>query len=149
MPTAARGRDLTCRRTASTISSSAARWRRALDARIEMVVRRIAESPSAPLTAEACAAAVHLSFSRFLHLFKQEVGCRSAASAPGSGPQHAALCHAGLQPAEVALDIGYPDSTHFSHSIRQIYGLKPSDIFAGSRRLELIGTVAAAPGRPS
>jgi len=37
----------------------------------------------------------------------------------------------------VALDTGYPDSTHFSHSIRQVYGLKPSDIFAGSRRLSI------------
>jgi AraC-like DNA-binding protein len=38
----------------------------------------------------------------------------------------------------VALDIGYPDSTHFSHSIRQTYGLKPKDIFAGSRKLRII-----------
>ncbi|WP_309901090.1 hypothetical protein [Variovorax soli] len=35
----------------------------------------------------------------------------------------------------MALDTGYPDSTHFSHSIRQVYGLRPSDILAGSRRL--------------
>ncbi|HWV08043.1 MAG TPA: hypothetical protein VN156_00780, partial [Pseudomonas sp.] len=41
--------------------------------------------------------------------------------------------------AQVALDIGYPDSTHFSHSIRQTYGLKPRDIFAGSRKLRLLG----------
>jgi AraC-like DNA-binding protein len=36
---------------------------------------------------------------------------------------------------DIALDTGYPDSTHFSHSIRQVYGLRPSDILAGSRRL--------------
>jgi hypothetical protein len=29
------------------------------------------------------------------------------------------------------------DSTHFSHSIRQVCGLKPSDIFAASRRLAI------------
>ena len=39
----------------------------------------------------------------------------------------------------VALDTGYPDSTHFSHSIRQVYGLKPRDLFAGSRQLTVLG----------
>ena len=38
---------------------------------------------------------------------------------------------------DIALTAGYPDSTHFSHSIRQFYGLKPSDILAGSRRIAL------------
>ena len=39
---------------------------------------------------------------------------------------------------EVALQIGYPDSTHFSHSIRNVYGLTPTDIRAGSRRLAIV-----------
>jgi len=123
---------------------------RQLDPRIAMVVQRIAEAPSAPLTAETCAAAVHLSFSRFLHLFKQEVGAPFRSFRTWKRAR--SMLHYVTQDsnlAEVALDIGYPDSTHFSHSIRQIYGLKPSDIFAGSRRLELIGTAAAVPGRPS
>ena len=44
----------------------------------------------------------------------------------------------------VALDTGYPDSTHFSHSIRQVYGLKPRDLFAGSRQLIVLGDSPAA-----
>ena len=40
--------------------------------------------------------------------------------------------------AHFALDAGYPDSTHFSHSVRRIYGLQPSAIFSGSRRLQII-----------
>ena len=40
----------------------------------------------------------------------------------------------------VALDVGYPDSTHFSHSIRQVYGLTPKSIFAGCRKLALYGS---------
>ncbi len=40
--------------------------------------------------------------------------------------------------AHFALDAGYPDSTHFSHSLRRIYGLQPSAIFSGSRRLQII-----------
>ena len=37
----------------------------------------------------------------------------------------------------LAQDIGYPDSTHFSHSIRRFYGLKPRSIFIGSRDLAI------------
>ena len=40
--------------------------------------------------------------------------------------------------AHFALDAGYPDSTHFSHSLRRIYGLKPTALFSGSRRLQII-----------
>jgi AraC-like DNA-binding protein len=38
------------------------------------VIGRIKSDPSAPSCAQACAEQVHLSFSRFLHLFKEEVG---------------------------------------------------------------------------
>lgn len=111
---------------------------RRLDPRIQAVVDSIKRDPSAPLAAEDGAAQVHLSFSRFLHLFKQEVGApfrsfrtwKRARSLLHYVNRDANLAH-------VALDTGYPDSTHFSHSIRQVYGLKPRDIFAGSRRLAI------------
>jgi AraC-like DNA-binding protein len=109
---------------------------RPLDARIRAVVDRINADPAAPTSAEECAAAVKLSFSRFLHLFKQETGVpfrafrawKRARSLLRHVRQSATL-------TDIALDTGYPDSTHFSHSIRQVYGLRPSDILAGSRRL--------------
>jgi AraC-like DNA-binding protein len=109
---------------------------RLLDARIRQVVERINADPALPASAEECAAAVKLSFSRFLHLFKQETGVpfrtfrawKRARSLLRHVRQAATL-------TDIALDTGYPDSTHFSHSIRQVYGLRPSDILAGSRRL--------------
>jgi AraC-like DNA-binding protein len=109
---------------------------RRVDRRIAAVLARINHDPAAPAAADECAALANLSFSRFLHLFKQEVGApfrslrtwKRARSLLHYVNQDANLAH-------VALDAGYPDSTHFSHSIRQVYGLKPSDIFAGSRRL--------------
>ncbi|MBB3179898.1 AraC-like DNA-binding protein [Variovorax sp. Sphag1AA] len=112
---------------------------RAIDARIRAVVDRINADPAAQTSAEECAAAVKLSFSRFLHLFKQETGVtfrafrawKRARSLLRYVRQSASL-------TDIALDTGYPDSTHFSHSIRQVYGLRPSDILAGSRRLALI-----------
>jgi AraC-like DNA-binding protein len=118
---------------------------RAIDGRILAVVDAIKRDPSAPGCAAACAAAAHLSVSRFLHLFKQETGApfrrfrrwKRARSLLHHVHRDASLAH-------VALDTGYPDSTHFSHSIRQAYGLKPKDIFAGSRRLEVIAQGRAA-----
>ena len=109
---------------------------RPLDARIRRVIERINADPAAPTSADECAAAVKLSFSRFLHLFKQETGLtfrafrawKRARSLLRHVRQSATL-------TDIALDTGYPDSTHFSHSIRQVYGLRPSDILAGSRRL--------------
>lgn len=109
---------------------------RAIDARIRQVVARIVADPALPASAEECAASVQLSFSRFLHLFKQEIGVpfrafrawKRARSLLRHVRQSATL-------TDIALDTGYPDSTHFSHSIRQVYGLRPSDILAGSRRL--------------
>ena len=86
-----------------------------------------------------------LSFSRFLHLFKAEVGTpfrslrtwKRARSLLHHVTRDTNLVH-------VALDTGYPDSTHFSHSIRQVYGLKPRDLFAGSRQLTVLGDSPAA-----
>ncbi len=113
---------------------------RRIDPRIQAVVDLMRSDPAAPLAAEDCARAAGLSFSRFLHLFKQEVGApfrsvrtwKRARSLLHHVRRDANLLH-------VALDTGYPDSTHFSHSIRQVYGLKPKDIFAGSRRLAVYG----------
>lgn len=112
---------------------------RQIDARIAAVLDRIKRDPAAPALAEDFAVQARLSFSRFLHLFKQEVGApfrslrtwKRARSLLHYVNRETNLAH-------VALDAGYPDSTHFSHSIRQVYGLKPRDIFAGSRKLRVI-----------
>ena len=115
---------------------------RHLDARIAGVLDRIKSKPSEQATAQACAAEVKLSFSRFLHLFKQEVGAPFRSFRTWKRAR-SLLHHVNSDSnlVYVALDIGYPDSTHFSHSIRQTYGLKPRDIFAGSRKLRIIDGV--------
>ena len=111
---------------------------RRLDPRIQSVIERIKGDPSGRAMADECARSVHLSFSRFLHLFKQDVGAPFRAFR--SWKRARTLLHYVNRDANlthVALDIGYPDSTHFSHSIRHIYGLTPRAIFAGSRRLAI------------
>jgi AraC-like DNA-binding protein len=118
---------------------------RAVDRRIGAVLARIKADPNSPTSAQDCAEATHLSVSRFLHLFKAEAGTpfrsfrswQRARSVLYYVTQDTNL-------ASIALDVGYPDSTHFSHSIRQVFGLTPRSIFAGSRKLALYGRLAAA-----
>ena len=119
---------------------------RPVDPRIQRVIDTIKREPSVMAAAEDCAQLVDLSFSRFLHLFREDVGApfrsfrtwKRARSLLHYVNRDANLAH-------VALDTGYPDSTHFSHSIRQIYGMKPKDIFAGSRRLAIYGSALLRP----
>ena len=91
-----------------------------------------------PVTAASCATEAGLSPSRFLHLFKEETGISFRSFRAWKRARH--LLHFANQDinlAHLAQDIGYPDSTHFSHSIRRFYGLKPRAIFSGSRDLAI------------
>lgn len=116
----------------------AALYPRELDARIRAAVERIKDEPNGHASARDFAKMSHLSVSRFLHLFKADVGA-SFRSFRAWQRARSLLYHVTLQKSltNIALDVGYPDSSHFSHSIRQTYGLTPRLIFAGSRRLEL------------
>lgn len=119
---------------------------RRLDPRISSVVAQFQANSSSSMSGEACAKSVKLSLSRFLHLFKDETNMNFRtfrAWKRGRNVLHHVNVARNL--AHVALDAGYPDSTHFSHSLRRIYGLQPSAIFSGSRRLQIInGRTASA-----
>jgi transcriptional regulator GlxA family with amidase domain len=109
---------------------------RSIDSRILAVMETIKRHPSTPASAEECAEMAHLSVSRFLHLFTQEVGVAFRSFRTWKRARN--LLHyvkSDSNLASIALETGYADSTHLSHSIRQIFGLKPKDILAGSRRL--------------
>jgi AraC-like DNA-binding protein len=102
-------------------------------------VSRFQAKPSSSISGEDCANDVRLSLSRFLHLFKDETSMNFKtfrAWKRGRNILHHVNVERNL--AHFALDAGYPDSTHFSHSLRRIYGLQPSAIFSGSRRLQII-----------
>jgi AraC-like DNA-binding protein len=111
---------------------------RALDPRVARSVAQIDTFCGEPVTAASCAAAAGLSSSRFLHLFKQETGISFRAFRAWKRARHLLhFANQDLNLAHLAQDIGYPDSTHFSHSIRRFYGLKPRAIFSGSRDLAI------------
>ncbi|HJV88180.1 MAG TPA: AraC family transcriptional regulator [Noviherbaspirillum sp.] len=113
--------------------------RRRLDPRMAAVVDKINHEPCGLLGAEECARYVDLSFSRFLHLFKEDVGTTFRSFRAWKRAR--SFLHYVNTPTsltDIALDIGYPDSSHFSHTVRRYWGLTPKDIIAGSRRLAVI-----------
>ena len=115
------------------------RRRKALDPRILHVVGRIRQQPEDRYTAQDCARDVDLSLSRFLHLFKAETGVTfrrflAWKRARGVLPKMTK----GSNLTDVALDGGYADSTHFSHSIKRAFGWRPRDMLSDSRSIELI-----------
>lgn len=122
---------------------------RAMDARIAAVTNAIRERPFASYSAAAAAQAAGLSYSRFLHLFKEQMGIPFRAYRVWKRAREM-LYHVNrpVNLARLALETGYPDSTYFSHTIRHVFGLNPREIFTGSRRLTLFADAAdaAAPG---
>ena len=111
---------------------------RALDPRVARSIAQIDNFSGEPVTAASCAAAAGLSGSRFLHLLKQETGISFRAFRAWKRARHLLhFANQNINLAHLAQDIGYPDSTHFSHSIRRFYGLKPRAIFSGSRDLAI------------
>jgi AraC-like DNA-binding protein len=113
--------------------------RRCLDPRIALVAERIRQRPCAVVDAESWAELTDLSCSRFLHLFKAEIGTtfrryRAWKRARSVLPYIARRVNL----SDLALELGYPDATHFSHSIRNFFGFAPKEIFSSSRRLAVV-----------
>ncbi|HJV87759.1 MAG TPA: AraC family transcriptional regulator [Noviherbaspirillum sp.] len=112
---------------------------RRLDPRITAAVECIKCNPRDASSAEQFAEQADLSFSRFLHLFKAEVGTTFRRfRAWKRARSFLAYVNTDLNLTDIALEAGYPDSSHFSHTVRRYWGLTPKDIMAGSRTLAVI-----------
>jgi AraC-like DNA-binding protein len=119
---------------------------RNIDHRIRRSAAKLNDFSGSKMSAADCAASVGLSPSRFLHLFKEQTGVSFRAFRAWKRARH--LLHfvnEDINLAHLAQDIGYPDSTHFSHSIRRFYGLQPRAIFSGSRDLAIYRSDPAVP----
>lgn len=122
------------------------------DTRVQNTIDRIKAAPRDRVSALACAEDICLSESRFLHLFRREVGVPFRQFKAWKRARiFLTYVTQDLRLTDVALDAGYPDATHFSHSIRDVYGLTPRSIVSGSRRLSLFseGDAATHEGRPA
>jgi len=119
---------------------------RNIDPRIRRSAAKLNDFSGSKMTATDCAASAGLSPSRFLHLFKEQTGVSFRAFRAWKRARHLLhFANQNINLAHLAQDIGYPDSTHFSHSIRRFYGLKPRAIFSGSRDLAIYRSGRAGP----
>lgn len=110
-----------------------------LDARVQRSLRLMRQGGERPWEREAVAAAVHLSPSRFNHLFSAEVGVsfrdyriwsqvRSAMSAMAQGPRL----------TDAALSGAFADSSHFSRMFRRTFGMTPSSVLKPLREVRQV-----------
>jgi AraC-like DNA-binding protein len=112
---------------------------RAVDPRIRLILDALIDAlQDQAISADSCAGRIGVSTSRFLHLFKEntDISFRSARMWKRA---RRFMDHANRDDSltEVALDLGYPDSSHFSHSIRACFGLQPRSIRQGSRGMKV------------
>lgn len=112
---------------------------RALDARIASVAARMALAPADVVDAADAARCCGLSVSRFLHLFKAELGVSWRAFRAWKRARSLLPCvRSGDNLTHIAQALGYPDASHFSHTIRQVTGFRPSEIMAGARLVRVM-----------
>jgi AraC-like DNA-binding protein len=112
---------------------------RQIDPRIRVVLDILLDDlQDQAISASACAAEVGLSTSRFLHLYKENTDIPFRSQRMWKRARRF-MDHANRDESltDVALDLGYPDSSHFSHSIRASFGLKPRSIREGSRGMKV------------
>lgn len=110
---------------------------RRLDPRICEVVRMIVDEQNEQwLGAGDHAAHVGLSASRMLRLFRDETGIPFRKLRMWKRARRFLdQTNGTARLTDVALDLGYPDSSHFSNSIRRIFGMRPALMRAGARGL--------------
>lgn len=112
---------------------------RQLEPRIAQIMHLMQTDPAFDLTAAECAALCQVSASRFMHLFKSEVGHSFRHVRTWKRARHLlALVKREDKLTTIAQELGYTDSSYFSNSIRHVSGLRPKDIIAGSRRVKVI-----------
>jgi len=112
---------------------------RTLEPRIAQIMNLMRTDPAFSLTAAECAALCQVSASRFMHLFKSEVGYSFRHVRTWKRARHLlALVKRQDTLTTIAQELGYTDAAYFSNSIRQVSGLRPKDIIAGARRVKVI-----------
>ena len=104
-----------------------------MDRRIALALTRIDDHIAAPLSLNRLAADVHLSPSRFSHLFVQEVGTSPARYLRALRMLRACVLleRTVLSVKEVMLRVGCHDPSHFSRDFHRFHGVPPSALREG------------------
>ena len=107
-----------------------------VDTRINTALAFLRDSPQAYDSIEALSARVHLSASRFAHLFKKVVGVPVRRYVLWLKMRRALdLAIAGDSLTTAALSAGFADSAHLSRSVRAMMGIAPEFLFRQRERL--------------
>ena len=107
-----------------------------VDTRINAALAFLRDSPQAYDSIEALSARVHLSASRFAHLFKKVVGVPVRRYVLWLKMRRALdLAIAGDSLTTAALSAGFADSAHLSRSVRAMMGIAPEFLFRQRERL--------------
>jgi AraC family transcriptional regulator len=106
------------------------------DARITEVLQFLRDAPHDYDSIDALAERVHLSASRFQHLFSEQVGVPVRRYVLWLKMRRALeLAMAGDSLTRAALSSGFSDSAHLSRTVRQIMGIAPEFLFRHRERL--------------
>jgi AraC family transcriptional regulator len=117
----------------NTLGSAASAFR---DARIIEALNFLRDQPEAYDSLDALAERVHLSPSRFQHLFKEQVGVPVRRYVLWQKMRRALdLAIAGDSLTTAALSAGFSDSAHLSRTVRAIMGIAPEFLFRYRERL--------------
>ena len=107
-----------------------------IDPRIEVVAKQIREDPAVSVSARELAAAVGLSESRFLHLFRREAGTSlrryriwSRLIAAGTAVA------AGENLTTAAADCGFASPSHLADSFKTTFGLSATQLLSTGLRI--------------
>ncbi|WP_242583967.1 AraC family transcriptional regulator [Amycolatopsis sp. 195334CR] len=116
------------------------------DSRVHAALELLRTDPGGRLTAAEVAAAVHLSPSRFQHLFSAETGTSFRRYRLWARMQHVgAAVSRGTTLTQAATDAGFASSAHFSDSFRDMFGLSASRLLTPATRLVVETSAAGEP----
>lgn len=110
--------------------------RNGIDSRILMIVdwmgKRLADQHSVQSLAER----IHLSPSRFVHLFKDQIGESLMQVLTSMRLKQGArlLIATKLPIRNIAEEVGFPDTYYFSRKFKRMYGVTPGEFRKGQRR---------------
>jgi AraC-like DNA-binding protein len=109
-----------------------------VDPRVQAAIDLICNEPDCNFSKEYLANRANLSPSRFLHLFKQHTDVPYRRFRTW---KRLRLALDSLNATDnitiAALDAGFSDATHFSHSFRETFGINPAYVFRGINRFEV------------
>jgi len=109
-----------------------------IDPRVEKIINLTKSEPDRNFSQEFLAENIGLSVSRFLHLFKENIGLPYRRFRIWKRLAYAtAYMNETDNMSRSALDAGFADVTHFSHRYKETYGVNPALVFKHLTRFEV------------